>query len=85
MLLIILISSIITLFLFEEFREVFVDFIFMLIICVFVFAYSVCVFIVDYLYVFIADYVFSFISFIFYIAALIFKCVGRLFIRLLQN
>ena len=61
MLLIILISSIITLFLFEEFRELLVDIIIMLIICVFVFAYSVCVFIVDYLYVFIDNYILSFL------------------------
>ena len=80
MLLIILISSIITLFLFEEFRELFVDIIIiMLIICVFVFAYSVCVFIVDYLYVFIDNYILSFFSSVFYIIKFILRCARNLF------
>lgn len=80
MLLIILISSIITLFLFEEFRELFVDIIIiMLIICVFVFAYSVCVFIVDYLYVFIDNYILSFFSSVFCIIKFILRCARNLF------
>ncbi|WP_038375234.1 hypothetical protein [Brachyspira alvinipulli] len=79
MLLIILISSIITLFLFEEFRELLVDIIIMLIICVFVFAYSVCVFIVDYLYVFIDNYILSFFTSIFSIIKFILRCARNLF------